>query len=152
MEAINLKANFPNKIFVFCLYFVSIFSFIFILKKSQGVLANNFSFKSCLIAVLTVFSWTYHSLAGFLIDVVGYFLITTARTVKSLLFIFCSFLLSPFSLKSSFSVKKTFLCFVYSRQRNSNYFGNFFWLGFIIKQIIDSLPFIYLLTIYLAEF
>ena len=30
--------------------------------------------------------------------------------------------------------------------KNSNYFGNNFWLGFDIKQIIDSLLFLFLLT------
>ena len=56
--------------------------FYFRLKKYRGVLANDFSCKSCLIAVLTVFSWTFNSLACFLIDVVMFFLIAIMRAVK----------------------------------------------------------------------
>ena len=58
------------------------------------------------------------------ISVLSYwrFLITVAKAVKSLLFVFYSILFS-FSLNSSFSVKKkqkktTFLWFVYGSQRN----------------------------------
>ena len=64
--------------------------------------------KSCLIVVLTFFLWTFNSSACFLINVVGSFLITVARTIKSLLFFFSSIPHSPFSLKSSFSVEKKF--------------------------------------------
>ena len=39
--------------------------------------------KVCLIAVQTIFSWNFSSLPSFLIDVVGSFLIATARAVNN---------------------------------------------------------------------
>ena len=111
MGAINLKAKtekiFLDKMFRF-LHPVSLFSFIFVLRKCRGVLANDFSFKSCLIDVLTVFLCTFNSLTCFLSDVVD--------SVKKLSF---RFLFNPLSnsLKSFFTLR-FFLCFVYGWQRN----------------------------------
>ena len=79
------------------------------------------------------FSWTFNLLQYFLIDVVGSFLIAIARAVKKP---FCLKLSTPrFSLKSSFSIKKIFLYIVCKE--------TLAW--FCIKQIIDSLLFLYLL-------
>ena len=59
-----------------------------------------YGLKYCLIAVLTVFSWTFNPLACFLIDVVGSFLITDFnRFFKSILHF-------PFPLKKLFFSKK----------------------------------------------
>ena len=72
--------------------------------------------KSSQIAVLTVFSWTFNSLASFLIDVVESFLIGEARAVKS-----SSFRLlfnPPFSLFLKNLFFSNFFCFIYGRQRN----------------------------------
>ena len=76
-----------------------------------------FGLKSCLIAVLTVFLWTFNSLACFLINFVWSILITVARAVKKLIYflVFCLILPSSFSIKSSFRV--FFLCSVYGQQR-----------------------------------
>ena len=51
--------------------------------------------------------------------------------------VFCSILHSPFSLKSSFSVKDFSLLSIRWTKR--------FWLGFSVKQIIDSLSFLFVL-------
>ena len=65
--------------------------------------------KSCLIAVLTVFLWTFNSLACFLIKIVGSFLMAIARVVKNLSF---HFLINPLLLlfhKKLFFHEKNFL-------------------------------------------
>ena len=133
MGTINLKAkiekNLPKKKICIFLRLVRLFSFIFVLKKCRDVLANDFSFKYCLIAILTVFLWTFNLLAGFLIDVVGSFLITVATIVKTTYFRFLFYPLLPLFLKIYFPII-FFLCFVYGRQRNSCNFGHFFLVWF----------------------
>ena len=73
---------------------------------------------------------------AFLLTLWGSFLIAVVKTVtKNTLFIFCSIFHSPFSLKTSFSVKKkNFLCFVYGRQRNFGFVSNLSWLvGWLVE-------------------
>ena len=72
--------------------------------------------RSCLIAVLTVFLWTFNSFVYFLINVVGSS-IAVVRAVKKPYFCFLLNLPLLYFLKSSFSVN-FFFCFVYDRQRN----------------------------------
>ena len=93
--------------------------------------------KSCLIAVLIVFSWTFDSLLCFLIDVVGVLLIAVARAVKKTPF-FVQSSTPSFSLKSSFAVI-FFSLFCIRLTKKC-------WLGFGVKQILDSLSFLFLLT------
>ena len=89
--------------------------------------------KSCLIAVLTVYSWAFNSLAWFLIDVVGSFLIPIARAKTFSFFVQSSI--------PSFSVN-FFLSFVYDKQKKNKQL----WHVFDVKHIIDSLLFLFLLT------
>ena len=114
--------------------FVFFFFFFFFSKtphQSRGLMSG---LESCLIAVLTVFSWTFNSLECFLIYIAGFFSIAVARAVKKktffsvffcffVVFFFCSILHSPFYLKSSFFCKKKiFPNFVYSSQSNLVWF------------------------------
>ena len=69
--------------------------------------------KFCLIAVHAVFLWTSNSLAWFLVDVVGSFLIVVTRAVKKVFFSFLVQSSTPtFSLKSF--LKKFFFFALYT--------------------------------------
>ena len=104
------------------------------------VLFSKTPHKSCLIAVIIVFSGTFSSLACFLIDIGRSFYITVARAVKSLLFVSCSILHPPFSLKRHFPVKCfALLCILYAKK-----------IGFNIKQIMDSLSFLFSFSLILS--
>ena len=83
------------------------------IAQSRGLRSG---LESCLIAVFRVFLWSFNSLAYFLIDVVGS-LIAKVQAVKKPSSCFLFNLLGPFALKSSFSEKKSFLWFEYSKQK-----------------------------------
>ena len=67
--------------------------------------------KSCLIAILSVFFWSFNSLAWFLTDVVRSFLITTASTDKKK-----TFFLFSFSLKRTFWVNFFFALYTVNKE------------------------------------
>ena len=64
--------------------------------------------KSCLIVFLTVFSWTFNSLACFLTDVVSFFIIAQVRTAEKTPFRF--FLWGGFNPPFPLFLKKLFFC------------------------------------------
>ena len=84
-----------------------------LLKYPYSIIKGLWSgLKSCLIAVLTVFLWTFNSLACFLIDVVGSFLITLVRIVKKPSFRFLFNPSFPLFLKKLFFCKNFPLLFI----------------------------------------
>ena len=95
-------------------------------------------------AVLTVFSPTFNALASFLIDVVGSFLITVTREVKKHCFRFL-FNRSFLFLKKLFFLSIGFFALC-SADKETPIISEFFRLGFCVRQIIDSLSFLFLLS------
>ena len=77
-------------------------------------------FKSCLIVVFSVFSWTFNAMpAFFFIDVMGSFLIAVAKAVKKHSFHFLSNPPLPFSLKKLFFCKEIFFFALYTEDKET---------------------------------